>query len=227
MSKRGVVLAGGSGSRLRPITEAYSKAMVTAYDRPAIEYPLRSLRDMGCESAVVVAAPESIGPITNYFGEGERIELELIYRVQAEPRGVADALSKAEGLVDGVFPLLLGDVYIHPVLAPQTEPTLFWHGFDFAHEHSVWDPEDNSIIEKPPRTVGQKAIIGYYYDQRVFDHIRGMTPAESGELEIVDLHRHYQGLGAQFVEHSGFFADMGTPSGLLRAANHIASTREA
>lgn len=223
---RGAILAGGSGSRMRPATEAYSKAMVTAYDRPAIEYPLNTLREMGCDSAVVVGSPESIGQIASYFKEGDRVGLDLTYRVQAEPRGVADALSKTAGYVDDVFPLLLGDVYFDPPPTPQTEPTLFWHEFEGGINHSVWNPEQDIIIEKPRLIdIGHKAIVGYYYDQAVFDFIDGMTPAQSGELEIVDIHNFYRQRGAQFVEHTGFFGDMGTPAGLLRVANHIAFTR--
>lgn len=222
MSERntGAVLAGGSGSRLRPMTEATSKAMVTVFDRPALEYPLNTLREMGCDSAVVVASPESIGQIANYFKEGERVGLDLTYRIQSEPRGVADAISKTRELVSDPFPLLLGDVYVDPPLPAATEATLFWHETPLAKNHSVWNPEQNTIVEKAAN-LGNRAIIGYYYDDRMFEFIEGMTPAESGELEIVDIHNFYRELGAKFVEYSGFFGDMGTPRGLLRVANHI------
>lgn len=227
MSERGVILAGGSGTRFRPMTEVQSKAMLNVYDRPAIEYPLRTLRLMDCDSAVVVASPNSIGPISEYFKEGERVGLDLIYKVQSEPRGVADAMNKAKGLVNGVFPLLLADVFVNPVLPKQTEPTLFWTETDLANNHSVWSPEANIIVEKPKLIdIGKRAIIGYYYDERVFEFFESMTPAQSGELEIVDVHNYYREQGAQFVEHKGFFGDMGTPEGLTRVANHIWSHHE-
>lgn len=218
----GIVLAGGSGSRMRPVSEAYSKAMVTVYDRPAIEYPLTTLKEMGCDSAVIVASPQSIGQIAGYFQEGDRVGLDLTYRIQAEPRGVADAISKAKGLVSGVFPVLLGDVYVTPAPQPQLEPTLFWTDTELAKNHSVWHPETDAIIEKPRLVdLGNRAIIAYYYDQRIFEFIDSMTPTQSGELEIVDIHNYYRQLGAKFVEYSGYFGDMGTPDGLLRVANHI------
>jgi glucose-1-phosphate thymidylyltransferase len=218
---RGVILAGGSGSRLAPQTEVQSKAMAMVYDRPAIEYPLNTLKAMGCDSAVIIASPQAIGDIASYFKEGDRVGLDLIYRVQAEPKGVADAISKARDLVKGIFPLLLGDCYYDPPLKSQTEPTLFWHEFEHGTSHSVWHPESDTIIEKPRYIdIGRKAIIGYYYDERVFDFIDGMTPAQSGELEIVDIHNYYRQLGTQFIEHQGYFADMGTPDGVLRAAEH-------
>lgn len=218
---RGVILAGGSGSRMAPVTEVTSKAMLTVYDRPAIEYPLRTLRAMDCDSAVVVASPKSIGQIADYFKDGERVGLDLIYKVQAEPIGVADAVNKAKGLVGGLFPLLLGDVYFDSALPKRTGPTLFWHEFDFADQHSVWLPDKNIIVEKPRYIdIGKKAIVAYYYDESVFEFIDSMTPAQSGELEIVDIHNYYRQTGAAFIRYSGFFADMGTPQGLLRAANH-------
>lgn len=217
---KGVILAGGSGSRLKPMTETTSKAMVTVYDRPAIEYPLRTLKSLGCEDAIVVASPQSVAEIAGYFKQGERVGMDLEYRVQSEPRGVADAIKRAQKSIQGLFPLLLGDVYVNPDLPKQTEPTLFWHEFPYAHQHSVWDGE--IIVEKPRYIdIGKKAIIAYYYDERVFEFIDQMSPAQSGELEIVDIHNYYRQLGAQFVEYTGFFADMGTPQGLLRAANHI------
>lgn len=222
---KGIILAGGSGSRMRPITEAYSKAMVTVYDRPAIEYPLNTLKDMGCDSAVVVASPQSIGEIAHYFKDGERVRLDLTYKVQNEPKGVADAIKRAQRHVQGLFPLLLGDTYFAPSLKPQTEPTLFWHEFDYGTNHSVWLPEADIIVEKPRYIdIGRKAIVAYYYDERVFDFIDSMTPAQSGELEIVDIHNYYRMNGAKFVEHQGYFADMGTPEGLLRAAVHRSKT---
>ena len=218
---KGAILAGGSGSRMAPVTEAYSKAMVTVYDRPAIEYPLNTLLEMGCDSAVIVASPQSIGEIAKYFKEGERVGLSLEYKVQSEPRGVADAIGKLATSVSGVFPLLLGDTYFAPSLPKQDKPALFWHEFPHATQHSVWEPEYDIIVEKPRYIeLGHKAIVGYYYDQSVFEFIESMTPAQSGELEIVDIHNFYRQKGAQFVEHQGFFADMGTPQGLLRAANH-------
>lgn len=219
---KGVILAGGNGSRLAPQTEFQSKAMVMVYDRPAIEYPLNTLRRMGCESAVVVASPKSVGEIASYFKDGERVDLDLEYTIQNTPTGVADALLRTKNAVSGSFPVLLGDVYFDSPLEPQDKATLFWHEFEFANQHSVWNPEQDIIVEKPRYIdLGHKAIVGYYYDERVFEFIESMSPAESGELELVDVHNFYRKLGANMVEYTGFFADMGTPDGVLRAANHI------
>lgn len=219
---KGVILAGGSGSRLAPQTEVQSKAMVMVYDRPAIEYPLNTLREMGCDSAIVVASPKSVGEIAGYFKDGERVGLSLEYAVQNTPSGVADALYRTKNAVSGTFPVLLGDVYFDKPLEPQTEATLFWNEFDLATAHSVWNPEHDIIVEKPRYIdIGKKAIVAYYYDERVFEFIESMSPAQSGELELVDVHNFYRQLGAKMIQYSGFFADMGTPNGVLRAANHI------
>lgn len=218
---KGVILAGGNGTRIGETAEIYNKHVSQCYDRPVISYPLGTLRAMGCDRAVIVGSPKSIGDIAEYVKDGERFDLDVEYKVQAEPNGVAGAIDRVRGSVSGVFPLILGDCYYDPALPPQTEPTLFWHEFPYANQHSVWNPETNAIIEKPRYVdLGNRAIIGYYYDETVFDFIGGMTPAQSGELEIVDIHNFYRQSGAQLVEFTGFFADMGTPDGLLRAAAH-------
>lgn len=223
---KGVILAGGSGSRLAPQTEFHSKAMAMVYDRPAIEYPLQTLRQLGADSAIVVASPKSVGEIASYFKDGQRVGLNLEYAVQNTPAGVADALMRTKNAVKDTFPVLLGDVYFDKPLEPQDQATLFWHEFELADQHSVWNPETDIIIEKPRHIdIGNKAIVGYYYDERVFEFIEGMSPAQSGELELVDVHNFYRKLGANMVEYSGFFADMGTPDGVLRAANHIQGAR--
>lgn len=218
---KGVIIAGGEGTRMGAVSEVYNKHVATCYDRPVIHYPLATLKAMGCDEAVIVGSPKSIGDIAKYVKDGERVGLDVEYKVQAEPTGVAGAIGRVANNVTGVFPLLLGDCYYAPALPRQTEPTLFWKEYEFADQHSVWNPETDAIIEKPRYVdLGNRAIIGYYYDESVFEFIDSMSPAQSGELEIVDIHNFYRNNGAQFVEFKGFFADMGTPDGLLRAAQN-------
>lgn len=218
---KGALLAGGNGSRIGATKEIYNKHVSQCYDKPVIHYPLTTLAAMGCEEVVIVGSPQSAGEIAKYVKDGERFGLDISYKVQAEPTGVAGAIDRLSGAISGVFPLMLGDCYYDPVLPVATEPTLFWHEFAHATEHSVWNPETNAIIEKPRFVdLGKRAIIGYYYDETIFDFIHTLTPAKSGELEIVDIHNYYRERGADMVEFTGFFADMGTPEGLLRAAEH-------
>ena len=118
--------------------------------------------------------------------------------------------------------MLCGDAYFDPAPESSDRPTLYYHEFEGAQNHSVWDPETNQIIEKPIRDIGKRAIIAYYYDERVYDVIKGLKPTERGELELIDLHNWYLQNGANIKEYKGFFGDMGTSEGLLRVANHIA-----
>lgn len=224
---KGVILAGGAGTRLRPATEVYPKCMALVYDKPMIHYPLQTLAGMGCDSVVIVGSPDGIGAIAKAYKDGEEVGMDLEYKVQNKPGGVAQALARVATSVSGIFPLALSDCYYshppRPLNRQDPRPTLFWHEFEYATEHSVWNPETNAIIEKPRFVdLGKRAIISYYYDETVFEFISQLRPAHnSGELEIVDIHNFYREKGADMVEFQGFFADMGTPDGLLRAANYI------
>lgn len=218
---KGVILTGGRGSRLAPTTELYNKHVVHVYDRPMIHYPIKTLAAMGCEDIVIVGSPNGVGDIAETVKDGNQFGVEVEYRIQNEPNGVAGALKKAERSVKGLFAMVLGDVYLDPAPVMQPTPTLFWSEYQYANQHSVWNPETDAIIEKPRYIeLGNRAIIAYQYDERVFDFINSMSPAQSGELEIVDIHNFYRQQGAQFVEYDGYFSDMGTPDGLLRAAQH-------
>jgi glucose-1-phosphate thymidylyltransferase len=224
MARRaGVILAGGNGTRLGT-GEMYPKAAALVYDKPAIHYPLTTLAEMGCDSAVVVASPEGVGPLAKYIKDGEDYGLDVEFVVQNAPRGVGDAISRTATRVEGVFPLILGDCYYDPAPPVQEEATLYWHDFPGGTNHSVWHPESGAIIEKPRLVdIGRRAVISYFYDERIFDFIKSMKPTPgSGELEIVDIHNFYRMEGAQMLEYIGFFGDMGTPLGLHTVASHIA-----
>jgi len=214
----GVLLAGGTGTRLAELSGGMNKHAVEVSGRPMIHYPLLNLKNMGCDSVVIVTSPEGIDDLAPLVAE---IDIDVTYRIQPEPGGSAQALGYAEDAVEGVFPVLCADTYFDPKLPPATKPTLFWNDYAYGHLHSVWNPETNEIVEKPLRDIGKRAIVGYYYDDRVFDVIRSLEPSDRGELELVDLHRFYLENGADMVEHKGFFGDMGTPGGLYRVEMHI------
>ncbi len=214
----GVILAGGTGSRMHELTDGHNKHAYEILEQPMIYYPLDNLKAMGCDSAVVITSPEGVIDLSQILDE---YDMDITIKVQPEPNGSGAALGYAEGEVDGVFPVLCGDVYFDPKLPKAEKPTLFWNDYAYGHLHSVWNPETNEIIEKPLKDIGKRAIVGYYYDERVFDVIRGLEPSERGEIELVDLHRFYLENGAEMIEHKGFFGDMGTPGGLKRVAKHI------
>lgn len=220
---KGVVLTGGNGSRLMPTTEIYNKHAVHVWDRPMIHYPLRTLAEMGLEDVVIVASPTGAGDIARTVKDGSDFGLSVEYRIQKAAIGVGNAIKQAQKSVDGNFVLMLGDCYYDPAPPLNTHPTLFWHNYEFADQHSVWSPNADAIIEKP-RVVnlGKRAIISYVYNEEVFDFIDQMEAAPSGELEIVDIHNFYMMNGAVMQRYDGFFSDMGTPAGLTRAAMHEA-----
>lgn len=220
---KGVLLAGGEGKRLE--NPLYNKHLSLVYDRLMIEYPLRTLGKMGCTEVMVVGSPSSTKDIIRVFDDGKRFGMDISYKVQHFPLGAADALSKAEGFADGTFPVLCGDVYFDPAPEPTDKPTLYYHEFEGAQNHSVWNPETNEIIEKPTRDIGKRAIVGYVYDERVFEVIKTLQPTSRGELELIDLHNWYLQNGADVKQFDGFFGDMGTPDGLLRVANYIAEKK--
>jgi len=214
---RGAILAGGEGTRLgkyRP----YNKHLSLVYDKLMIEYPVRTLLDMGVTQAQIVSTPEGVEDLFRIYRNNIN-GLDVSYETQYKPAGAADALGHTA--LDGTFPVLCGDVYLDPAPEPSDKPTLYWHEFEGAENHSVWDPETNTIVEKPLRDIGKRAIIAYVYDERVYEVIKSLKPTERGELELIDLHNWYLHNGAEVKEYKGFFGDMGTPDGLLRVANHI------
>lgn len=221
---RGIILAGGEGTRLgnhRP----YNKQLALVYDRMMIEYPAQSLIDMGAEHIEIVTTLSGSHDLYRAYG-GTILGAGMSTKIQEEPNGAAEALyrSKPDPITQLAypepFPVLCGDVCLDPAPEYTGEPTLFWHEFDGAENHTVWNPETNELVEKPQRDIGKRAIIAYIFDQRVYDIIEKISPAASGELELLDVYRAYMREGIRMEEYKGFFTDMGTPDGLLRAANH-------
>lgn len=182
-----------------------------------IEYPVQTLIDMDIEKAHIVSSQDGVIGMSRTYGN-QINGLPVEYTVQKEALGSAHALGHTA--LEGVFPVLCGDVFLQFPLA-ATEPTLYWTRYDNANQHSVYDPETNTIVEKPIRDLGNRAVIAYLYDERVYDVIKTLQLTERGELELVDLHNWYLQNGADVREYYGMFQDMGTPDGLLKVANYI------
>lgn len=214
-SKIGVLLAGGEGTRLH--NQLYNKHLALVGDQLMIEYPLRTLGAMGCTQAVVVGSPRSTPDLVRLIGDGSNYNLDVSYKVQAFPNGAPEALAMAEDLTYGTFPVLCGDVYLDPAPPVVDEPTLFHHQSSHAHNHSVWSPETNEITEKPARAIGQRAIIAYAFDERVYDVINQLEPS-GDELQMADIYRAYLAMAVKMQPYDGYFKDMGTPDGLLSVA---------
>lgn len=232
---KGVILAGGEGTRLRKFSNGRNKHTVEVGGQPMITYPLRTLGALGCEGVVIVTSPTGLGDIREIVGDGNQFDMDVAYVIQEQPLGTANALQKAEGHIDDVFPLICGDVFIDPTPQPTTtqRPTLFWNEFELGNRHTVYIPSTAEVpaelIEKPTdeylreRKAGKKAVVFYLYDQEVFNVIPGVGKSARGELELEDLHRHYlDKLGEEIMQqHTGFFGDMGTPDGLARVEDYI------
>jgi glucose-1-phosphate thymidylyltransferase len=211
---RGVVLAGGRGTRLGDTTRVVNKHLLPVYDRPMIYHPIATLRSMGVTDILIVTGGEQVGGFAQLLGSG------FTYRVQERPDGIAGALALAEGYVDGVFPVVLGDNYFSTGFAMPQRPAIYTSHTDRPEAFGIYDPGDGRIVEKPKESASDLAVTGLYvYDGRVFDVIRTLVPSSRGELEITDVNNWYLQHGLMDVrEAPGVWSDMGTPDSLLRAA---------
>ncbi len=236
---KGIVLAGGAGSRLFPMTLASSKQLLPVYDKPMIYYPLTTLMLAGIRDILIICTPRDLSAFQRVLGKGNRWGLNLSYAVQKHPAGIAQALLIAEDFLGGEpSALILGDNIFHgtglseKMLAArrnETGATIFAYqvhdperygvvGFDSAGKAA-------SIVEKPVAPQSDWAVTGlYFYDARVVDIARTLTPSARGELEITDINRAYLESGDLSVQMLGrgyAWLDAGTPESLLEAACFI------
>lgn len=213
---RGVILAGGRGTRLGDTTRVTNKHLLPVYDRPMIYYPIDTLRAMGCTDILIVTGGEQVGGFAQLLGSG------FTYRVQEQADGIAGALAQAEGYVDGLFPVILGDNYFSGTFTMPDRPAIYTAPTDRPEAFGIYEPGAGRIVEKPKDPVSDLAVTGLYvYDDRVFVVIRGLTPSARGELEITDVNNWYLQHGLMDVQGTeGVWSDMGTPDSLLRAALH-------
>lgn len=226
---KGVLICGGTGSRLRPLTDITNKSLLPVYDKPLICYPLRVLLDVGITSIAVVTGPEHMEQMTAFLGSGERFGCAFAYMVQEKPGGIAQALGLAEDFVDGESCCaILGDNIFFDDLAPVIK---HFSGGAHVFLKEVPDPqrfgvaemdgeEVVSIEEKPKKPKSNLAVTGcYLYDERCFEVIRSMKPSTRGELEITDVSRKYldeNALTATVLQDE--WVDAGTFESLYRAA---------
>ncbi|MCP9621806.1 glucose-1-phosphate thymidylyltransferase RfbA [Nocardia otitidiscaviarum] len=239
---RGIILAGGTGSRLHPITRGVSKQLVPVYDKPMVYYPLSTLMLAGIRDILVITTPEDSDAFARLLGDGSRFGLSISYVVQPEPDGLARAfVLGAEHIGTDCAALVLGDNIFH---GPGLGTTL--HRFDgldggavFAYR--VSDPTAYGVVEfaegkaisieeKPKRPRSNYAIPGlYFYDNDVVEIARGLRPSARGEYEITDINRTYLEQGRLRVEvlaRGTAWLDTGTFDSLLDAANYVRTIEE-
>jgi glucose-1-phosphate thymidylyltransferase len=238
---KGVILAGGTATRLFPVTRVTNKHLLPVHERPMLFYPLETLRDAGIRSALVIVGGRSVGEIVELIGDGEELGLEVSFRYQAGARGIADGIALARGFVgDSSFCVVLGDQILlaetlrdavrsfeasgagaGTLLYPVDDPRAFGV--------ARFDDAGNlvGLVEKPADPPSNLASIGvYFFRADAFDVIAGMAPSARGELEVTDLLDHYARAGdLWWREYGGYWADAGTFDSLREVTADIAEGR--
>jgi len=239
---KGVVLAGGTGSRLFPLTKITNKHLLPIYDKPMVYYPIQTLVDAGIRDIMIVTGGRNAGDFLRLLGNGKEFGLaHLNYAYQEGEGGIAEALALAEHFADGdQICIILGDNLIEGSIRPAVEDfaaqrngaRILLKEVPDAARFGVAEIEGDRIVsieEKPREPKSKYAVTGIYmYDATVFEKIRELAPSGRGELEITDVNNAYIREGAMTFSYlEGWWTDAGTFESLLRASNLVARARQA
>ncbi len=232
---KGIILAGGLGTRLLPCTRVTNKHLLPVYDKPMIYYPLGTLVHAGIKDILVVSGKGHAGHFLELLGDGRDFRVRLSYAVQEEPGGIAQALLLAEDFADGGrIAVILGDNIIEDNIRDYVDDfrhqakgaKLFLKEVPDANRFGVAEVKDGKVVgieEKPSQPKSNLAVVGLYmYDSQVFDIIKTLKPSNRGELEITDVNNFYiqQGTAASEIL-KGFWSDAGKFESLFRASEFI------
>ena len=226
---KGIILAGGMGTRMGDCTKVINKHLLPVYNKPMIYYPINTLKNIGIKDILIIIGGHRVGDIPLLLGDGSNLDVNITYRVQKEPKGIAHALLLAEKFVgnDTVI-VLLGDNYFEENLGDEVNnfnrgAKIFLKETKYPCKFGIAMVRDNKVVnieEKPENPKTNLAVTGLYiYDNKVFDIIRTLKPSDRGELEITDVNNVYiKNNQMSYYILKNYWGDMGEPDSLFETA---------